>query len=87
MTEIISILSAGGVIFAGIAIVLSIIAAVAPLVIMIQLRNINRTLKEIKKHQVTEQINNWNKHQYIMDEFKSIKYKIGDTNNEENTHE
>ena len=87
MTEFINILTTGGIVFTGIGIALSIIAAIAPIIIMIQLSNINFHLKEIKKQQVTEQINNWNKHQYIMDEFKSIKYKIGDTNNEENTHE
>ena len=46
--DIITILSAGGTFFAGIAIALSIIAAVAPTIIMIQLSNVNHHLKEIK---------------------------------------
>ena len=87
MEAFITILSTGGTILAGIAIAFSIIAAVAPIIIMVQLSNVNHHLKEIKRQMLNEQIEARNRHQDIMEEFRCIKYKIHDKDNEENTHE
>lgn len=82
--DIIALFSAGGLFLLGLAIVFSIIVAIAPIIIMFQLRNINRTLKRIEQQQEEAQIEKQNQHQDIIDEFRFIKYKFS---NQENTHE
>lgn len=82
--DIITLFSAGSLFLIGFAIVFSIIVAIAPIVIMIQLRNVNRTLKRIEQQQEEARIEKQNQHQDIIDEFRFIKYKFS---NQESKHE